>query len=112
MYKNQFIRSLTAGVMILLFAISITPKRFFHDVITKHKHIYVKFDGVANFQASKNNFQCNWPDQPVNSPFNDQPGFRLPQPIIVYTSYINHYTPNFYFTELLFSSLRGPPSQV
>jgi hypothetical protein len=112
MYKNYVIRNFTAGAMFLLFAISITPKQIFHDIITRHKHSYIKFDGTINVQASKNNFQCNWHDQPVKSPFTDQPAFRLVQPIIVYNSYINRYSFRFYSTELFFSSLRGPPAQA
>jgi hypothetical protein len=95
--------------MLLLFALSITPKQILHNVITGHKHNYIKFEGAENVKASKNNFQCNWPEQLVESPFTDQPGFRLQQPALVYASYINHYTLRYYATELFFSSLRGPP---
>src|SRR5258705_2215033 len=104
MHKNRVIRSFTAGAMLLLFAISITPKQFFHDIITRHKHSYVTVDGAINLHASKNNFQCNWHEQPVKSPFTDWHSFRLPQPFTFYTSYINHYSLNFYSSPLLFSS--------
>ena len=112
MHKNPFIRNFTAGAMLLLFAISITPKQIFHDLITKHKHSYAKSDGTTTIQASKNNFHCNWHDQPVKSPFTDRPAFRLSQPNVVYLSYTNHYSLRFYSTELLFSSLRAPPSNA
>ncbi|SRR5258706_14563379 len=109
MYKNLAIRNSAAGAMLLLFTVSITPKQFFHDLITRHKHSFVKFDGNLNLQAAKKNFQCNWHDQPVKSSFTDQHGFRLPQPIILFTSYINRYSLNLYSRELFFSSLRAPP---
>ena len=96
----------------MLFALSITPKQLLHYVITGHKHSYVKSGGTESLQTAKNNFQCNWDDHVIVSPFTDQPGFRLPQPLLVYTSYVNHYTLNYYSTEFFFSSLRGPPSQV
>jgi hypothetical protein len=112
MHSHNLIRKLTAGGMLVLFAISITPKQVFHDLITKHKHTYLKFDGTISLQASKNNFHCNWHDQPVKSPFRDQPDIRLSQPNVVYSSYINHYSLKFYSVELLFSSLRAPPTQA
>lgn len=111
MYKNPVIRNIVAGSMLLLFAISATPKQVFHDVLTHHKHALVKFDGLINLQAAKNNFQCNWHDQPIKSPFTEQPVLRLQQPLVNYTSYISHYSLDFHSTELLLSSLRAPPSQ-
>jgi hypothetical protein len=111
-YKNQIIRKLSVGAMLMLFALSITPNQLLHYVITGHKHSYVKSGGSQSLQTAKNNFQCNWDDHVVVSPFTDQPGFQLQQPVFVYASYINHYTLRNYVTELFFSSLRGPPAQV
>jgi hypothetical protein len=112
MYKNRVIRNLTAGAMLVLFALSITPKQFLHNVITGHKHSYLKSGGTQNLQAAKNNFQCNWNEELIISPFLDEPDLTLPQPVLVYASYTTHYTLNYFSTEVFFSSLRGPPSQA
>jgi len=95
--------------MLLLFALSVTPKQLLHDAITGHKHCYTMAGGGKHFQGSKNNFQCNWQEQLVESPFTDQPGFQLPQPPVNYSSHTDYYTPGHYSTEIFFSSLRGPP---
>lgn len=98
--------------MLLLFALSILPKQLLHDVITGHKHTDSKFQDQTNYQASKNSFQCNWHHQIVESPFTDQPDFELQQPVISYSSYINHYTLSYHSADHLFSSLRGPPCRL
>src|SRR5262245_31165649 len=98
--------------MLLLFALSITPKQLLHDVITGHKHNYTKSGEITHYQAAKNNFQCNWQEQLVESPFVDEPAFRIENPPVVFSSYTNHYSPSYNSAEVLFTSLRGPPSRV
>jgi hypothetical protein len=96
--------------MLLLFAVSVTPKQLLHDAITGHKHSYLKFEGDLKIQTSKNNFQCNWHNDVIESPFTDQPYVQFDHSFPVYTSYINHYTCRYYSAEQFFSPLRGPPS--
>lgn len=100
---------LSAGFMLLLFALSITPKQLLHDWITGHKHIHGKDGGQASFQSSAKSFQCNWQEQSVISPFTGEPVFQLASPLIIHTTYINSPVRGIYFTEVFFSSLRGPP---
>jgi hypothetical protein len=92
--------------MLMVFALSITPKQLLHDVITKHKH-YVTYDVNANIGKQK--FQCNWHEQPVVSPFIDQPIFLVSIPVIAHFSYTHHFKPGYSSAQRLFSSLRGPP---
>ena len=109
MLLSQTIRKITAGIMLMLFALSVTPKQLLHDVITGHKHSPVKYD-VVNVKASKNNFQCNWHSDAVESPFTDEPALRLDHPLPPYTSYITFNTSNRYAAEHFYSALRGPPA--
>jgi hypothetical protein len=98
--------------MLLLFALSIVPKQLLHDAVTGHKHIYAKYDADKNFQSSKSSFQCNWHEQLVESPFISEADFQLPQPLIQHASHKNYYILSYYSASLIFSSLRGPPSQL
>jgi hypothetical protein len=98
--------------MLLLFAISITPKQLLHDVITAHKHSNAKFETDVNFQKSKNSFQCNWHNQTIESPFTDQPDFQIDHLIVIHSPHVNYFTLSFYSTQSFFSSLRGPPCQA
>jgi hypothetical protein len=95
--------------MLLLFALSVTPKQLLHDAITGHKHGYVKSGEPVNYKTSKNNFQCNCLNDVLVSPFTDQPDLQLNYPIIAHSSHINYYLLSYYSAERFFSSLRGPP---
>ena len=98
--------------MLLLFAVSVTPKQLFHDVITGHKHSYTKSGDALNVHSSKSSFLCNWHNDAVESPFTDQPAFLVDLPLPPYSSYFNYYTCSYYSAEHFFSSLRGPPSLI
>ena len=95
----------------MLFALSVTPKQLLHDVVTGHKHSPIKYD-VVNVQASKNNFQCNWHNDAVESPFTDQPALQFDHPLPPYTSYITFNNSDQYSAENFYSALRGPPSRA
>ena len=112
MYKDQLIRRFIAGVMLLLFAVSITPKQLFHDVITGHKHSYVKTGDALNVHTPKSNFKCSWHSDAVESPFTDQPGFEVDGPSPLYSSDYSYYTCSYFSAEHFFSPLRGPPSLI
>jgi hypothetical protein len=98
--------------MLLLFAVSITPKQLLHDAITGHKHNYKKFTGTPDFQTSKKGFQCNWNNDVIESPFTFRAEIQLEQPVFVYNLYFNLYTSGYHSTELFFNTFRGPPSQA
>jgi hypothetical protein len=110
LFFHKTIQKLAAGLMLMLFAISVTPKQLLHDAITGHKHSYTKSGEPINFQAAKSKFQCNWLNDVVESPFTGQPGFQVNHPAIAHSSYINYYILSNNSAERFFSSLRGPPS--
>ncbi|MDP4261166.1 MAG: hypothetical protein Q8941_01430 [Bacteroidota bacterium] len=96
--------------MLLLFAVNIIPRQLLHDVITRHKHDYTKSNEPASLSATKNNFQCNWQEQSLESPFTNQPGFRLPLPPVAFSSYNDPSSNSYHSTTLFLVGLRGPPS--
>ncbi len=98
--------------MLLLFAISVTPKQLLHDVITGHKHSNATVEGIVNVQNSKNSFQCSWQNDAIVSPFTGQPDFQHDGPVIPHSPFFNYYILKYYSADILFSFLRGPPSQV
>lgn len=112
MYSNQRIKRFVAGIMLLLFAMSITPRQLLHDTVTGHKHNIAKFEGDENFDSARTNFQCNWNEQVAESPFTGHQGFHMDHPAIVYFSYNHYYTHTYYSAFHFYSSLRGPPSLV
>jgi hypothetical protein len=112
LYFNKTIRKITAAILLLLFALSVTPKQLLHDAITGHKHTQVKYNGTVNFLAAKKSFQCNWDNDAVESPFTYQPDLQPDLSLPAYSSHVNYYSCNYYSAEYFFSPLRGPPSLV
>ncbi|HEY6505071.1 MAG TPA: hypothetical protein VIZ28_13930 [Chitinophagaceae bacterium] len=112
MYFKKTIQRPAAGLMLLLFVLSITPKQLLHDAITGHKHSYVRVDAGMDIRTDKNNFQCDWQQLEVESPFTHQPDLRLEHPVIIHSSPVNYYTLNSYSAERILTSLRGPPNQA
>jgi hypothetical protein len=98
--------------MLGLFALSITPKQWLHDIITGHKHSYSKLEKTSNIQASKNGFQCSWNNQEVESPFTTHTLQGLDEVVLHHVSHSSNYTRTYFSTDALFSSLRGPPSVI
>ena len=98
--------------MLLLFALTITPKQLLHDVISGHKHSYIESGELIWFQSSKNNFQCNWHNDAVESPFTGHPELQVSHPCNAYSSGTDYYILNHYSAERFFYSLRGPPPLV
>jgi len=109
LYKSQIIRRIAAGALLLLFALNVAPKQLLHDVITGHKHGFIKVSEYQNIQSSKKGIQCHWHNNIVESPFIDVPDFQVQQPVPVYSSFVNNYNSNYSSTDLFYSSLRGPP---
>jgi hypothetical protein len=103
------IKNIVACFLLSLFAISITPKQLLHDAVTGHRHSYAKFERFTNFQSSKNNFQCGWHNQVIESPFTVHQDIQLVNPLIGYPAYTISFNTAFVSTEINYSSLRGPP---
>jgi hypothetical protein len=96
-------------MMLFVFALGIAPKQLLHNAITGHKHSYAKFETYTNFQASKNSFHCSWHNDVFHSPFLGEPCLRLSQPATHYASHADQYISCYYFTDIFYFSLRGPP---
>src|SRR5689334_14884 len=109
LYSKLIIRKFTAGLMLLLFALSITPKQLLHDTLTGHKHSYQTENHDANVKSSKPGFNCNWNHDLLESPFTGEPAMRLDHPITAGTALYIDYRVSYHSTLQYYSSLRGPP---
>lgn len=102
-----------SGLLLVLFAFSITPKKVLHDLAANHKDTHEKRcadNPIA--KITKSGYTCNTEDLVVESPFiqNDLsvevPGIASQRVIF------SEHPGNFYYTNPLFSTLRGPPASV
>ncbi|MES1224556.1 MAG: hypothetical protein ABUT20_54180 [Bacteroidota bacterium] len=108
--QKLIIRQLIAGVLLLVFTFSITPKKFLHDAIANHKDkagIALKGDTT---QLSNSGFICKCDNLVAESPFTDAAvhfDFAAPQVFSVHKEAL-HY--RFYSSTFFFFELRGPPA--
>jgi hypothetical protein len=107
MQKGCF-KNILAGIMILLFALSITPKIMLHDLIANHKDASPSSFG-SNAQLTASGLHCDVENLVVEGPFlfgNITVTFNIP---VVFVTYQNKSIHNFCSTDNFVSCLRGPP---
>jgi hypothetical protein len=102
-------RSLT-GILLLLFAFSIMPKRILHDWLVSHTDGITVVTGKGHaVQLSKAGFNCNCQNLVAESPFTaNSQSFDIP-PLFIYVSEPGAFPCQVYKATLFFSHLRGPP---
>jgi len=107
--QHPILRRSLAGILLVLFALSIMPKKVLHDLIVSHK------DGVNTTksvtpQVGKAGFNCDCQNLVTESPFiadgqqidlSFHPDYSI-EPCT--------FSSQVYTTALLFYSLRGPPA--
>ena len=109
MQGNNIIRKLSAGFLLLLFALCITPKKTLHDLIADHKDAPFASEGTAQQHISTSGFRCNCDDLVVESPFISD---FIPIEIITIAAYSSHVAApadDFRFLHHFYYELRGPP---
>ncbi|MBC7949673.1 MAG: hypothetical protein H7Y42_17435 [Chitinophagaceae bacterium] len=110
MHYKKIIQSVTAGLLILLFTVSATPKQWLHDFLTGHKHCYAQSEETNGVRESRSGYQCNWVNPELESPFNIEPIFTTYTPTVVYPTHEENRVGYFYSSQRILSSLRGPPA--
>lgn len=97
--------------MLLLFAISITPKKTLHDIFGCHKETNKSILQNGEVQLGMDGFDCSCQQPDLKAPFLEQTLFAtitlLP---ILHCKPASSYTAALYENALLFSQLRGPPA--
>lgn len=108
--KHPIVKRLLSGILLVLFALSITPKKTLHDWIVNHK------DGVTHTvasdiaQLSKDGFNCDCQSLVTESPFTAD---YQSVDIIASQSFIEHpaiQLHQVYTSTCFFFEHRGPPA--
>jgi hypothetical protein len=98
-----------AGVLLLLFAFSITPRKIIHDFLATHKDKTALSASSGSINVNKASYNCKCDHIVVESPFTWQDN-RLAyldfQSFLHYSDKIEHGFCSFGF---FFFELRGPP---
>ncbi len=112
--KSTQIRSVIAGILLVLFAFGITPRLALHNLVANHKDGRSKFsslpDGPFSKQLSKAGFNCQCDNTIIESPFLQEAGTASVVITSAFEAYKNTYTEDVYSSQEYCSSLRGPPA--
>jgi len=95
----------------LVFALSITPKRFLHEVFAKHSDSRTKKNTDKPFQFTYQGFNCDVDNIVAQSPFES---YQCSFAFSSFSSFLPYIFSNVSFssTEHIHSSLRGPPAII
>jgi hypothetical protein len=110
LYRNQTIARFSAAIMLLVFGLSITPKRYLHDIFANHTDIADHGVNDGKVLISKTGFNCDCNKLVATSPFTGQVDeFKLAA-FSNYSLLVPACIPGIYSPVHVFIGLRGPPS--
>jgi hypothetical protein len=110
--KNPIIKNFLTGSLLVLFAISITPKIVVHSLVARHQDIHLAPNKDKTDQVSRTGFHCAVDNLVVELPFLSYSVYTqlvIPELFRTYQVGADH---QFYsFSHFIFG-LRGPPVTV
>jgi hypothetical protein len=97
--------------MLLLFAFSITPRVYLHDLFANHEDLATYSAPDGEDELSVSGFQCNTQNQVAESPFTGHSlQVAIASPVLYPTATTQHLITNVRLQVPLVASLRGPPA--
>jgi hypothetical protein len=111
LFRSVYIVRLLSGLMLMVFALSITPKRFLHNVFAKHIDSKPGRTSDKPYQLSNSGYNCDSDNLVAESTFlNDLPSFQFP----VCTYFSCYVVKNISYSSIstIYSPLRGPPVRI
>ena len=96
--------------MLVLFALSGTPKKFLHDLVASHRDSRSKFASSTQAGLQQSIYSCHIEDLVVEAPFIATATAGLPPAPRVYTGGFVEMTARLHAFFPVFYSLRGPPA--
>jgi hypothetical protein len=111
MVRSVYITRFLSGLLLIVFTLGITPKRFLHNVFAKHIDSSNKRNGDNPYQLSVSGFNCDNDNLVAESTFViEQNSFQIPL-FVCYSSYVIKNI-SFSSNPKIFSYLRGPPVNI
>lgn len=111
LFNSKYIIRFLSGLLLMVFALSITPKRFLHNAFAKHIDSNHENNNDKPYQLTNSGYNCDSDNLVAESAFlNDLHSFVFP-PSYTFCSYIFKNT-SFSSTSEIYSPLRGPPAKI
>ena len=108
MKSQKIIRGTISIILLVVFALGITPKQVLHDILTDHEH--VPHVGNAGAWLGKDRYNCDDENFAAESPFVLQISVEFNHLQAAWQVSKSCYFPSYSFLHLFFFELRGPPS--
>lgn len=111
MLRSVYISKPLSGLLLVLFALSITPKNVLHSIFANHIDVRINSKSNSPSQLTPTGFNCDTENFVAESAFvNTQAYFDFPI-LISFSSYISK---NVSFSSIdgVYSQFRGPPVKV
>ena len=111
MIKSVYIKKILSVFLLVVFALSITPKKYLHDMFAKHIDCRYEKSNTKTYQLSSSGFNCNCDNLVAESSFViDQHVFSFP----VFNFFSAYLITAISFSSVpgIYSSLRGPPVNI
>lgn len=109
--KNTCIHTLSVIVMLLLFTLSITPKRFLHDALAHHQDTFTYASDDGHDQFSKDGFNCDTHHTVAETPYTgDTATVGVEAPLLFNTSFATLLPAVLHLQPVPVTDLRGPPA--
>lgn len=108
MFRSVHIQRVLACYLLVVFALSITPKRYLHNAFARHVDGNNRKDSHTPYQFNTAGFNCDNDNLVAESSFeNGQSVFQFP----LFSSFASYLEKPIFFptVEQLYSRLRGPP---
>jgi len=96
--------------MLLLFTISITPKKYLHDFFARHTHIVTNSSTNEQAHVTKAGYNCDCNNLVATSPFMDEADCIVVVCPIIYPAFFVPFSNLLHGTSYSFTELRGPPA--
>jgi hypothetical protein len=110
--ESQFsIQRFLASVLLLVFAFSITPKKYLHDLVADHEDFYSCYSGDET-TVSTAGFNCHCDDLVVSTPFVKTVFESALSPAPVHKAFPSSTYHFFFYSTSSAKDSRGPPSLI
>lgn len=107
--RKQWLGGSISTLLLLLFALSITPKKILHNLIVHHEDD-ISYHTVATPGFVKSGFHCDTDNNVAESPFTSGDPVAIPKPPVEFVSFNDAVNGSLHSTTAFHFSLRGPPA--
>jgi len=108
--QKSHIKRICAFVILVLFSFSITPKRYFHDLLASHVDTSIQKKVSGNEEVNKSGFNCDCDTLVATSPFTEENSEIVISLLPVHISHYTSFIIPLYTASHSFIELRGPPA--